>query len=166
MTDGPQTRAACDVRPQPRKGLDAGAVGGQGETIMSHHGWMLAACAFVALACGNERDAAKDKTQDAPSQFVTPAYACTPGGPLPSSKLVLHPAGGIANRFIVVLMQGTDVTASAEALASKYDGQILAVYDVVLGGFAIRLDSTRATELASEPSVCWVEQDAVVSGNV
>jgi hypothetical protein len=133
---------------------------------MKLHGRMVAAFAFVALACGSERDAAQVKTQDAPPQFVTPAYACTPGGALPSPKLILLPDGGIANQFIVVLMKGTDVTASAEALASKYDGQILAVYDVVLGGFAIHLDSTRAVELASEPSVCWVEQDSVVSGNV
>ena len=133
---------------------------------MKHHGWMLAACASVALACGSERDAAQAKTQDAPPQFVTPAHPCAPGGPLQSSKLVLHPDGGIANQFIVVLMQGTDVTASAEALASRYDGQVLAVYTVVLGGFAIHLDASRAAELASEPSVCWVEQDAVVSGNV
>jgi hypothetical protein len=133
---------------------------------MKQHGWMLAACAFAAIACGNEHFTSQETTKAAPPQFVTPAYACTPGGPPPSPKLILLPDGGIANQFIVVLMKGTDVTASAEALASKYNGQILAVYDVVLGGFAIHLDSSRAVELASEPSVCWVEQDSVVSGDV
>lgn len=133
---------------------------------MKQRGWMLAACALSAIACGNERFTSQDKTEAAPPQFVTPAHACAPGGPLPSPKLILPPNGGIANQFIVVLMRGTDVTASAKELASKYDGQILAVYDVVLGGFAIHLDSSRAAELASEPSVCWVEQDSVVSGDV
>lgn len=133
---------------------------------MKQHGWMLAACAFVAFGCGGNREAAQDEARNAPPQFVTPAHACTPGGPLPSPKLVLLPDGGIPNQFIVVLMRGTDVTASAQALASRYEGQILAVYDVVLGGFAIHLDASRAAELASEPSVCWVEQDSVVSGDV
>lgn len=123
----------------------------------------LVACALVAsLACGSDHD---PSPQDMPSQFRSPAYSCSPGGTAPATKLILHPSGGVPDQFIVVLIAGVNVPESATALAAKYDGQILAVYEAVLGGFAVRMSAANAANLANEPSVCWVEQDAVVSGS-
>jgi hypothetical protein len=101
-----------------------------------------------------------------PAQFSAPAYSCSPGGTIPPTKLILPPSGGIPDQFIVVLMAGVDVAESAGTLAARYDGEVLAVYEAVLGGFAVRMDPAGAAAMAEEPTVCWVEQDSVVSGDV
>lgn len=85
---------------------------------------------------------------------------------MPVEKLILHASGGIPDQFIVVLVDGVNVPQTAEALAAKYGGRVLAVYEAVLGGFSVQLDAASAAELAAEASVCWVEQDARVSGGV
>lgn len=124
----------------------------------------LAACAFVAsIACGSDSGRL---AASMPAQFTSPAYSCSPGGTAPPTKLILHPSGGVPDQFIVVLIVGVNVAESAATLAARYDGQVLAVYEAVLGGFAVRMSATNAAALANEPTVCWVEQDAVVSGDV
>lgn len=120
----------------------------------------LSVAASLLLACG-----ADDKDTKVPDQFVTPAYACT-GQSMPGAKFIPH-QGGVPDEYIVVLMPSVqNVRAAANALQAEYGGEIMNVYDAVLGGFSIRIGAAAAEDMSAEPEVCWVEQNGYVSGDV
>jgi hypothetical protein len=64
----------------------------------------------------------------------------------------------------VLLDSVPDVQATANRLAQKYGGRILAIYTAALRGFAVAIDDAMASTLAEETDVCWAEQDSIVRG--
>jgi peptidase inhibitor I9 len=94
-----------------------------------------------------------------------PVYSCSPGGLRPPSKLILHPAEGIAGRCLVVFLDSVqDIAGTAQTISSKYGGSIIAFYTAAIHGFALNVDDSKALAISQEPSVCWVEQDTMGHG--
>jgi hypothetical protein len=119
----------------------------------------IAGAAALALACGTA-----GSSTAAPQRMPEALYACGSGTLPPPSKLILHPDGGVPGQYLVVLMDSVpDVHAAAADLTAKYGGELLYVYTAAIRGFALRVADAQAPALSEEPSVCWVEQDAVVS---
>jgi hypothetical protein len=110
----------------------------------------VAAMAVLAFSCGRGADE---------------PHSCS-GAPRPTSKLLLHPETGVAGQYVVVFFDSVkDIPGTSSALASKYSGTILFVYEAAIRGFALKLDDSKAWPLSQEPSVCWVEQDQLAHGN-
>ena len=104
----------------------------------------IAAIVFASSSCGT----------DLPT-------SCS-GAPRPAVKLLLHPEAGVPGQYIVVFFDSvSDIPGTANALAAKYSGTILFVYEAALRGFALDMDDSKARPLSEEPTVCWVEQSAV-----
>jgi len=78
------------------------------------------------------------------------------------------PARGtpIAGSYLVTLTDAAasraTVGATATSLASRYAGSVRFTYTRAVRGFAVRMSATRARQLAADPRVASVEQDAVV----
>ncbi len=86
------------------------------------------------------------------------------------SGVVKSPAG-LQDRYIVVLNEGhfssdasaIDVESFSRALTDVYGGNVRGVYSNVLKGFTAEMNSRQADQMASDPSVRFIEQDTVVS---
>ncbi|BDG03816.1 protease inhibitor I9 family protein [Anaeromyxobacter oryzae] len=115
----------------------------------------LIVAAGVALGCGGSSPSRVDQPQT--------AYACGPGGTQPPAKLIVPTSGGVSGRWIVILNADVrDLHAVATLLAAEYGGHILSEWGII-NGFAMSLDDSRAPALSEEPTVCYVEQDQLVS---
>ncbi|SER44142.1 Peptidase inhibitor I9 [Lentzea xinjiangensis] len=78
-----------------------------------------------------------------------------------AGEIRVSPGENIAGSFIVKL-EDDRVTASAQALGSRFGGQVGHVYDAVFKGFSVRMSDAQARRLAADPSVEYVERDQVV----
>jgi subtilisin family serine protease len=98
------------------------------------------------------------------------------GGPAwaaPGTGSILKSANAIPGSYIVVLKDkaaggraGTaqaGVAAVAKTLAGRYGATVTHTYGDALNGFAAKLSEKDALRLAADPSVEYVEQDAVVT---
>jgi subtilisin family serine protease len=76
--------------------------------------------------------------------------------------------GAIPGSYIVVLKPGTPaadrVTATSQELVQRYGGQVAGNYLSTVRGFHLEATAGEAARLAADPSVSFVEQDAVVDG--
>jgi hypothetical protein len=116
----------------------------------------------LAVACGAERDSTAPKH---PSVFTSPAYACgLRGVPPPPAKFIPHDNGVPDQYFVVLVSSVSSIPDAASALTAQYGGEVIAVYDVVLGGFGVRVSAAGAEAMSADSRVCWVEQDGYVSG--
>ncbi len=71
--------------------------------------------------------------------------------------------GAIPDSYIVVFkdsfMTGTDVSATANALAAVHGGRLGHVYTAALSGFSVTVGARQAARLAKHPAVAYVAQD-------
>jgi subtilisin family serine protease len=76
--------------------------------------------------------------------------------------------GAIPGSYIVVLKPGTPaadrVTAASQELVNRYGGTVAGNYLSAVRGFHLEATAGEAARLAADPSVEFVEQDAVVDG--
>jgi subtilisin family serine protease len=76
--------------------------------------------------------------------------------------------GAIPGSYIVVLKPGTPaadlVTATSRELVRKYGGTVAGNYLSTVRGFHLQATAGEAARLAADPSVAFVEQDAMVDG--
>jgi serine protease len=96
----------------------------------------------------------------ATAMLIGPAAAAQPG----RIRGVDAP-GAVPGSYVVVLKSGA-VSAQAGGLTAKYGGQVKHSYGSALRGFSANMSEAEARRLAADPSVDYVEQDAVarVSG--
>jgi len=89
----------------------------------------------------------------------------SPVGPTlsPSHAPLASRGEPIANRYIVVFRQGTDVDGESARIASALGGTVTHRYHAALQGMAIDLPDAAAAALAKVPSVAYVEQDQVMT---
>ncbi|MFG2878535.1 S8 family peptidase [Streptomyces sp. NPDC048337] len=83
------------------------------------------------------------------------------GAPPPGDLRLAPAATAVPDSWIVVLKDGTDM-AGTQAMASGAGGEVGHVYRSALRGFSIRTSQDQAAELAADPRVAYVEQDAEV----
>jgi serine protease len=70
----------------------------------------------------------------------------------------------IPGQYIVVFEKGVEnAGAVADELAARHGGQRQHVYSRALKGFSVRLPERRALQLAADPRVAWIEEDAEVT---
>lgn len=118
----------------------------------------LALCASMILACG--AGVGSGQSQQREPQLL---YSCGPNGVQPPAKLIIPTSGGVSGRWMVVLSEdATPLHTIAVQLATKFGGSVLDEWESI-NGFLISLDDSKAPALSQEPTVCWVEQDQVVS---
>lgn len=68
----------------------------------------------------------------------------------------------VPGHYMVVLRNGKDVPAQAQALADQYRGSLGAVFQRSIAGFAMALDETAAKRLAGDARVAYVEQEQLL----
>ncbi|GAA4914969.1 peptidase inhibitor I9 [Stackebrandtia albiflava] len=69
----------------------------------------------------------------------------------------------IAGEYIVVLNDGVSASAkTAAGIASEYDGKVRQTFDTI-NGFSANLSEDEARALAADPSVAYVQQNAVMT---
>src|SRR5262245_33985788 len=68
----------------------------------------------------------------------------------------------VKDSYIVSLKAGTASRAAAPELASKFGGQVGAVWSHALNGFSVKMTEKQAAKLAADPRVAYVQQDAEV----
>ncbi|MBM7856985.1 S8 family peptidase [Lentzea nigeriaca] len=71
-------------------------------------------------------------------------------------------AESVKDSYIVSLKAGTASRAAAPELASKFGGQLGAVWQHALNGFSVKMTEKQAAKLAADPRVASVSQDAQV----
>ncbi|MFD7654788.1 S8 family serine peptidase [Actinosynnema sp. NPDC059797] len=73
--------------------------------------------------------------------------------------------GAVKDSYIVVLradaMTAQQTQLQADDLAHRYGGRVKLTYTATVRGFSVTMDEARARELAADPAVAYVEQDAV-----
>ncbi|NYH78969.1 subtilisin family serine protease [Actinopolyspora biskrensis] len=73
--------------------------------------------------------------------------------------------GAISDSYVVVFedsaVSAQSVGTTARSLAAQYDASIRSTYDTALRGFSARMSEQQARELATEPGIAYVEQDAM-----
>jgi len=85
-----------------------------------------------------------------------------------SGQKFLRAEDAIPEQYVVVLEDSVmgkgavDVRAMAREHAARYGGEVFHVYEHALRGYAIRVNEPRAQQLAREPGVKYVQQDAAV----
>ncbi|WP_240644099.1 S8 family serine peptidase [Antribacter gilvus] len=108
---------------------------------------------------------------------VAAAAAASPGAAAPSDDDPLtrsagvpafRPAGedGVADRWIVVLEDTTDVVGQSRGLGNRYGATPGRTFQHALRGFEARMTPAQARKLAADPAVAYVEQDTVVHADV
>jgi subtilisin family serine protease len=91
--------------------------------------------------------------------LTTAAAAAHAGG----SVLTVPGAAAVPDSYLVVLRAAAGTTpATADALARQYGGEVRAVWQHALHGFAIKAPAAAAARIAGDPRVAYVQQDAVV----
>jgi subtilisin family serine protease len=89
------------------------------------------------------------------------AAVASPPVPVATGAIVgFGAAGAISDSYIVVFKPGR-VTATSENLAHRYGGKVVKDYVRTVRGFNARMSADQAHRLAADPSVSYVEQDAV-----
>jgi subtilisin family serine protease len=77
-------------------------------------------------------------------------------------------AGTIPGSYIVVLKPGMpaadQITATSQELVGRYGGKVADSYLSAVRGFHLESTADEAAHLAADPSVAFVEQDAVIDG--
>lgn len=69
----------------------------------------------------------------------------------------------VAGEYIVVLNEDVrDVPAVAAAVAKKYEGRVVSVWEHAVRGFQIAMPEGRALAMSHDPRVAWVEENAAV----
>src|SRR5688500_2618420 len=68
----------------------------------------------------------------------------------------------IPDRYIVVLEDGFDVEEAASALTFEYGGKADKHYKHARKGFAVEMSEGHAKQMAKDPRVAWVEEDAEI----
>ncbi|MGW7521275.1 S8 family peptidase [Streptomyces sp. NPDC054796] len=97
--------------------------------------------------------------------------AAAPGAQsAPTGDLRLAPSDtAISGSWIAVLKDGSASKAATKAtardLAAEQDARITEVYGSTIKGFAAKMSKAEAAELAADPRVAYVEQDAEVKLN-
>ncbi|WP_251056879.1 S8 family peptidase [Streptomyces sp. ISL-94] len=89
------------------------------------------------------------------------ATSAAQGAPPPGDLRLAPAATAVPDTWIVVLKDGTDM-AGTEAMATGAGGEVGHVYRSALRGFSIRASQEQVAELAADPRVAYVEQDAEV----
>jgi len=119
--------------------------------------FLAAAATLISCSSGSE---------DGKSDSFTSrdAAAFCDQGVYPPTKLLLHPVDGIANEYIVVLMKNEPLDEVAAAIAAKYSGTVTDVFRSTLWGFGLKVADAQAAAIASEPAVCFIEQNGIVRG--
>jgi len=69
----------------------------------------------------------------------------------------------VLDQFIVVLKTGVDAQATANELASRFNGRILHVYTAALDGFAIRVPAAASSAIERDSRVESIEPDRAFS---
>ncbi|MBL0885752.1 S8 family peptidase [Myceligenerans indicum] len=87
--------------------------------------------------------------------------------PAPEGRIVgANAPGSVENSYIVVLENGavarTDVPGKAKGLVKKFGGTVENTYSDAVKGFETTMSESAARRLAADPSVAYVEQNAVV----
>src|SRR3954470_18973248 len=94
---------------------------------------------------------------------AAPANADAPTGTIDGA----NEAGSIKDSYIVVLdddaVAKANVTATADALAARFGGDVTAAFTAGVKGFSVRMTEARAARLAADPIVASVSQDKKVS---
>ena len=108
----------------------------------------------IAAGCGG--------TLPSQTAVATRLYSCDGSGSPPPAKLVI-PGNPISGSWNVAVVESvTNLSATAEALATRYGGQVKALFPS-LGVFNIAIPDEQARALSLDPAVCYVEQDAWVT---
>ncbi|MDP9816091.1 S8 family serine peptidase [Spirilliplanes yamanashiensis] len=87
------------------------------------------------------------------------AVAAPAPDPGPAPKFRAAVVDGVADSYIVML-NGTEGTERAGALAARFGGTLSRVYPA-LKGFSVRMSAAEARELSKDPTVALVEQNSV-----
>jgi subtilisin family serine protease len=95
---------------------------------------------------------------------ITMSAAPVHAGP-PSGRIV--PAGGtvVPDSYLVVFkstVDRSDVVSRSSSLATRFGGQIVRTYEHAVRGFEISMPESAARKLAADPSVAFVEENAIV----
>ncbi|MFI1991357.1 S8 family peptidase [Actinoplanes sp. NPDC020271] len=94
--------------------------------------------------------------------FTAPASAAAvPAAPATGRILEAGAATAIPGSYIVVLKAGA--AAASQDLVATYGGEVVNNYKATVRGFHARMSETQAARLAADPSVEYVEQDAVIA---
>lgn len=117
-------------------------------------GIVIMASVAIAAGCGG--------TPPSQTAVATRLYSCDGSGSPPPAKLVI-PGNPISGSWNVAVVESVaNLSATAEALAARYGGQVKALFPT-LGVFNIAIPDDQARALALDPAVCYVEQDAWVA---
>ncbi|WP_433792316.1 S8 family serine peptidase [Actinoplanes sp. CA-252034] len=99
---------------------------------------------------------------------LTGTAVAAPAAPVLGSISGTGVEGAIPGSYIVVLKPGTPaagrVTTASQELVRKYGGTVAGNYLATVRGFHLQAGADEAARLAADPSVEYVEQDAVVDG--
>ena len=126
-----------------------------------NHGISVAAGLLGVMACGFQ---AADPNLEHLAQLSV-KYSCG-SETAPPARLILHPKEGIPNQYIAVFANKRgDVGSAAGALSAKFSGKTLYVYSQSFQWFAVGISDANAMRLSEDASICWVEQDALVTTN-
>jgi subtilisin family serine protease len=92
------------------------------------------------------------------------ALAVTAASPASAEGQILgaNRADAVKDSYIVALNQNVLSAQSAGSLAQRYGGQVKATWTHALNGFHASMSAAQARRLAADPSVAYVQQDAVI----
>lgn len=91
--------------------------------------------------------------------------SCGPDGPVPPSKVILAPENAVSGSWSVVLFQDVpNLPSVSQQVAARHGGTVTALFPSI-NGFGLRVADQAAPGIALEPTVCFLEQSAMFSGN-
>src|SRR4051812_45369365 len=96
------------------------------------------------------------------------ALAVTAASPASAQGQILGAdrADAVKDSYIVTLKESASPRAesakTAGSLTSKYGGQVRAAFKHAINGFSVTMTADQARKLAADPTVAYVQQDAVV----
>jgi len=96
------------------------------------------------------------------------ALAVTAASPASAEGQILGAdrADAVKDSYIVTLKESASPRAesakTAGSLTSKYGGQVRAAFKHAINGFSVTMTADQARKLAADPTVAYVQQDAVV----
>ncbi|MEU4559959.1 S8 family peptidase [Actinoplanes sp. NPDC023936] len=99
---------------------------------------------------------------------LTAPASAAPASPVPGTPVGVISGAGVAGAvpgsyIVVVKPEAGPVPSVARALARKYGGTVGANYLSTVRGFQLRATAFQAARLAADPSVGYVEQDALMT---
>lgn len=119
--------------------------------------WLMVLLSSLAASCGPSIDSTEsDRTGEN-------GTALSVQGP------ILRSRSRVPEQYIVVLKGdperscGGNVGGVASALARRYQGSVLQVYQRALCGFSVHMAEPQAQILAADPAVAYIEEDGTVS---